>query len=181
MTFIEEARAILSPEEMDILTALSVKSAAFETTAEEDKDLAGLKSKVHTAISDRDRLKSLEFLKSKSFSAFDVLKTANFTRQEVLKAVAQLFPSEVSEAISTYATGAYKEGERMSKELKKAIDDGGVQGFVSGLTPFGRTFLSKSKVAAKGANAGKDSYPALAAAARRVGLPYDDLKAALLA
>ncbi len=182
MTFLEEAKTILSADDMEMLLTLSSKAATFETTTDEDITLGRLKSSVHTAINDRERVAQLSFLGDKKFTASEVLLAAGYTRKELLAAIAVVYTPETVDSgivIATYPAGSLCENQRVTKELKKAVSDGGVVGLVANLTEAGRAFLVKTKVASKGPTAGKVSFASLSAFAKRTGLDSDALKAEL--
>lgn len=183
MAFIDDATENLTPEEFAKMHDISALVAAFESTPEQEKELAELKAKVWTALGDRSRLKHLSFLSAKSFSALDVLKTAGYSRKEIMHAVGILFPRDdatVSEPIATYpsANGPmhYKDGERMTKELKQAIAAGGVKIFAANLTAFGKAHLAITRTVEKGAKAGTIVYPNLLDTCKRLGFQPEDLK-----
>lgn len=182
MAFIDDATENLTPAELYNMQDLSALVAAFESTPDQDKVLAYLKAKVYTAVATRERTKQLAFLTTKAFSAEDVLRTAGYSRKEIMQAVEAIFPKEsasISEPIATYASSTgvmhYKDGERMSKELKQAVANGGVKTFAANLTDFGKTYLAETKVLAKGANAGSTVYPNVLSTCKRLGFNVKDL------
>lgn len=181
MAFIDDATENLTPAELYNMQDLSALVAAFESTPDQDKVLAYLKAKVYTAVATRERTKQLAFLTTKAFSAEDVLRTAGYSRKEIMQAVEAIFPkgsASISEPIATYpsANGPmhYKDGERLSKELKKAIAAGGFEGFVANLTDFGKEHLAITKVITKGPNAGTAVYQNLIDISKRLKFREED-------
>ena len=64
MAFIDDAKELLNNEQFTKLQLLARKSADFETTIEEDMELAELKLEVKNLVAKRDAAKNLEFLKT---------------------------------------------------------------------------------------------------------------------
>jgi hypothetical protein len=183
MAFIDDATENLTQPEHARMHDLSALVAAFESTPDQDQELSALKAKVYSAVASRERTKQLEFLATKSYRAEDVLRTAGYSRKEILEAIEAIFPKEpasISEPIATYlsATGElhYKAGERMTKELKQAIASGGVKTFAANLTAFGKAHLAITRTVEKGTRAGTTVYPNLLDTCKRLGFQAEDLK-----
>lgn len=172
MSFIEQAKEVLTTEEVAKLELLARKSADFETTHEEDNELIGLKKKVKEAIAQRDKEKNLAFVKE--YTLIEILQVFKPTQDDLNKAIKTLFPKEkaaVSEAIATYKVGdkvyEVKNGERPVKELSQEIKKHKEKGFVKGLTDFGKAFMNEKHKADAGPYAGEVIYDSVNAIATR--------------
>ena len=91
-TFIEEAKALLSEEKFNRLEYLRVKSNNFETNTEEEKEFFAVKEEVRKLINQRDKDKNLQFLTDPSIALVDILRVKKATKEEIAKAVKELFP-----------------------------------------------------------------------------------------
>lgn len=181
MSFIEQAKEVLTSEEVAKLELLARKSADFETTHEEDNELIGLKKKVKEAIAQRDKEKNLAFVKE--YTLIEILQVFKPTQDDLNKAIKTLFPKEkaaVSEAIAKYKIGdkvhEVKNGERPVKALSEEIQKHKEKGFVKALTDFGKAFMKETHVADAGPYAGETIYDSVNAIATR----FKFNKAALL-
>ncbi|MER3495014.1 MAG: hypothetical protein C4323_24140, partial [Mastigocladus sp. ERB_26_2] len=112
--------------------------------SDEDNELISLKQMVKKLVAEKDREKNLQFLKDGEYNLMDIIKVVNpkkeslnigeiftalaLTKAEITKAMKTAFPAQATtatEAIATYKVGdkdlSFKMGERIDKELKKAI------------------------------------------------------------
>lgn len=162
-TFIEEAQAILSPDEFAKLKSLAIKASNLETTTDEDDELAELKSKVQKAVFQREKLKSLQFLATGGFSVADVLTAMKADAKEVKK----WLKGKTTEATETtsFVVGIFngKDGKiEIRSNLKFAersiateIAKAGAKKFVESLNEAGKKWLAESHKATVGPYKGK--------------------------
>lgn len=199
-TFLDNARSVLDEAKMARLELLNRKSADFDTNSDEDNELISLKQMVKKLVAEKDREKNLQFLKDGEYNLMDIIKVVNpkkeslnigeiftalaLTKAEITKAMKTAFPAQATtatEAIATYKVGdkdlSFKMGERIDKELKKAIVAGGIKGFVKHLTkPFGVDFMAKSHIPENGPYATKTVYDNIGTVATKLGFKTSELK-----
>jgi len=188
MTFLENAQAVLSEADFNKLQFLNKKSADFEATPDEEKELVDLKGKVRSAIAERDKVKNLEFLKSGAYTLAEVLKVflgsdkaeADF-RKAINKAVAEIYPTESKGAVHIADYGTEQlimfggVGARNDK-VKELAEKGGIKGLVKALHPHGLEWIKTTVVPEKGPYKGKKTYPNVQAVATRFKWKADELK-----
>ena len=186
-TFLEEAQALLSPEEFSNLQSLSLKVSQMTSTTDEDDKLKEMKTWVKTAIADRDRLKNLQFLENGNYSLVDILKTIKATEPQIKQALKVLFPAPdptITETIAIYTDGNGKKfelkwGERLDRELTKLIVEGKIETLIKNLTPFGKTWINSNTTPDIGPYAGKPTYHNISALNLRFKFDKAELKKAL--
>lgn len=194
MAFIDDAKELLNNEQFTKLQLLARKSADFETTIEEDMELAELKLNVKNSVAKRDAAKNLEFLKTNQYSIETVLELMNsqtydlvkvlqilqVDKEKLNKAIKQLYPTQTTDLdISVYTINekpqAYNLSKRITTELSNAIKKGGVKEFVKNLTVDGRTWLEKNHISPKGKFKDKTIYPNVSTVAIKLKLDKDEL------
>lgn len=194
MAFIDDAKELLNDEQFTKLQLLARKSADFETTIEEDKELAELKLNVKNSVAKRDAAKNLEFLKTGQYSIETVLELMNsqtydlvkvlqilqVDKEKLNKAIKQLYPTQTTDLdISVYSINekpqAYNLSKRITTELSNAIKKGGVKEFVKNLTVDGRAWLEKNHISPKGKFKDKTIYPNVSTVAIKLKLDKDEL------
>lgn len=194
MAFIDDAKELLNNEQFTKLQLLARKSADFETTIEEDMELAELKLNVKNSVAKRDAAKNLEFLKTGQYSIETVLELMNsqtydlvkvlqilqVDKEKLNKAIKQLYPTQTTDLdISVYSINekpqAYNLSKRITTELSNAIKKGGVKEFVKNLTVDGRTWLEKNHISPKGKFKDKTIYPNVSTVAIKLKLDKDEL------
>jgi len=194
MAFIDDAKELLNNEQFTKLQLLARKSADFETTIEEDMELAELKLNVKNSVAKRDAAKNLEFLKTGQYSIETVLELMNsqtydlvkvlqilqVDKEKLNKAIKQLYPTQTTDLdISVYTINekpqAYNLSKRITTELSNAIKKGGVKEFVKNLTEDGRAWLEKNHISPKGKFKDKTIYPNVSTVAIKLKLDKDEL------
>ena len=194
MAFIDDAKELLNDEQFTKLQLLARKSADFETTIEEDMELAELKLNVKNSVAKRDAAKNLEFLKTGQYSIETVLELMNsqtydlvkvlqilqVDKEKLTKAIKQLYPTQTTNLdISVYSINekpqAYNLSKRITTELSNAIKKGGVKEFVKNLTVDGRAWLEKNHISPKGKFKDKTIYPNVSTIATKLKLDKDEL------
>jgi len=120
ISFIDQAKEVLTAEKASRLEMLNMKSHNFDTSTEEDEELFAIKKEVKQLIATRDRQKNLGFLKDGGYALEDILEVMGTSKQQlvkesgmtlsqilavlggdkkkVMKAVNEAFPKSVAEA-----------------------------------------------------------------------------------
>lgn len=166
MAFLDDAKEFLG-DKFDRLQLLAKKSADFESTPDEEKELAELKAGVRSYIAQRDRAKNLAFIKESGFTVAEVLQSMNATKDQINAAIKQLFPAEFGPVLGTITTHdeekkvdvveEIRQGKALSRAAMKALK-GNEKAFVKCLTPEGKALLMVSHKATVGRAIGQDVY-----------------------
>jgi hypothetical protein len=85
MSFIDQAKEVLTPEQVTRLELLAMKSANFETSMEEIDEMKALRQEVTKLIANRDRQKNLAFLKDGAYDIKDILEAMGKDHHAVIK------------------------------------------------------------------------------------------------
>ena len=185
-TFIDQAKEVLTTEQVTKLELLARKSADFETSNAEDAELMELKKEVKRLVANRDRQKNLGFLKDGDYQLDDILevmgtskkqliKDSGFTladiinslgvsKKEVVAAVNKAFPKEAGSAsfngvLATYGSEDITLTNRITKSVGKLITEGAEKTFVSNLTDAGKVWMMENYVSETGPYKGQTIYP----------------------
>lgn len=168
MAFLDDAKEALG-EKFDKLQLLARKSADFEATQDEEDELAELKSNVRAFVAQRDRAKNLEFIKTGGFSVAEVLKAMNASKEQINKAVAELFPTPIGPVLGHIKTKAddgkevteeIRSGQSLSRAAMAAVKEKEKE-FAKCLTQEGKAILLKNHKATVGKTIGQTVYPNL--------------------
>ena len=165
MAFLDDAKEALG-EKFDKLQLLARKSADFEATQDEENELAELKASVRTFVSQRDRAKNLEFIKTGGFSVAEVLRVMGATKEQVNKAVAELFPAQIGPILGTVKTKnesgkevveEIRSGKGLSREAMKELK-ANEKAFVKCLSADGKSHLLEQHISEAGPYKGQKIY-----------------------
>ena len=164
----EDAKEVLSEKDYASLMSLNEKARNFETTAEEEAELSKLIDKARNAIARREKTKQLSFLKNGDFTVAEVLSAMKATKKDINKAVSELFKGSASnsdsEVVGIFEIDGekieYRNDGRLNPKLSAALKANADREkfFVSGLTDFGRAYLTEGKPITVGQFSGKMGY-----------------------
>ncbi len=169
VSFLEEAKQILTEQEFIRLELLIAKFTGNIETPEEEKELSILRNKVRAVLQEREALKGLEVLKSGNFTLSQVLKTLNPTEKELKSYIKANFKTASTKEPITVGKvkylidGAEKEGEiifnagtenKAPREMGEAVRNAKEAGFVKMLSPEGLAWVSKTHTATAGPTKG---------------------------
>ena len=180
MAFIDDAKELLTDEQFTKLQLLARKSADFETTFDEDKELAELKSNVKNLIAKRDAAKNLEFLKTgqysietiielmkpKTYDLNKILVLLEVSKEKLNKSLKELYPiQKESLDIAVYQDGdksyPFNLANRVEAALSKLIKAGKEKAFATALTEEGKAWILKNHISPKGKFKDQTIYPNL--------------------
>ncbi|OMP07042.1 hypothetical protein CCACVL1_01387 [Corchorus capsularis] len=157
MSFLDNAKEVLTEEEFTKLQELQTKSSDFEATPDEEKNLLELKNSVREKIAQRDKAKNLSFLNGK---------------------FANMPPSSLRDKDGKEVEEAIKTGERISKGAKEAIKKMGVAKFVELITDKAY-FIDHVSTPTVGIMANKKVYKHINEQAKRLEFDVEKFKQAL--
>jgi hypothetical protein len=181
MSFLDNAKEVLTEEEFTKLQELQTKSSDFESTPDEEKNLLELKNSVREKIAQRDKAKNLSFLNGKVYTIAELITAGGYSDEEIKKYYSEKFPRGANTEVRQYATikvgetdVAIKTGERISKEAKEAIKKMGVKKFVACITD--KPYFEEHTTPDVGIMAGKKVYKHINEQAKRLGFDVDAFK-----
>lgn len=156
MSFLDDAKEALK-ERFDRLELLNRKVASFESTPDEDKELFDLKAEVIQFVAQRDKQKNLAFLKTGGFSLVDVLTAMSATKEQINKAVSQMFPPAIGMVLGEVKTvidgkeksEAIQMGKALSREAMASLK-GNEKAFVKCLNAEGKAHLLATHISDAG-------------------------------
>lgn len=180
MAFIDDAKELLTDEQFTKLQLLARKSADFETTFDEDKELAELKSNVKNLVAKRDAAKNLEFLKTgqysietiielmkpKTYDLNKILVLLEVSKEKLSKSLKELYPTQKENLdIAIYQDGdksyPFNLANRVETALSKLIQAGKEKAFANALTEQGKIWILQNHISEKGKFKGETIYPNL--------------------
>lgn len=154
MAFLDDARDSLNEDEIATLKRLNQKSADFEATPEEEKQLMALKMKVKEFVGTRDRQKNLQMIAGKAYPIKDILEVSGYDKKQILVALNTLFPRGAkgeSEVITVGKDFDYRDGKRYGLNADyQAFKTAGLKKAIEGLTDFGKTWIAKEVTTPRG-------------------------------
>lgn len=184
--FIDQAKEVLTTEQMSRLELLARKSADFDTNSDEDSEFIKLKQEVKRLVATRDRQKNLSFLKDGQYPLKDILeiyKGIGNTKKQALQAINEVFPKDAGSAeagfagvLATYGNEDVTLNSRITKVLGKTIADGGVKMLVANLTDAGKEWITQSYVSEKGPYKGQTIFGNINKIATKFKFNKDALK-----
>ncbi|HDR9039751.1 hypothetical protein JAO10_07730 [Burkholderia contaminans] len=190
MSFLDNAKEVLTEEEFTKLQELQTKSSDFEATPDEEKNLLELKNSVREKIAQRDKAKNLSFLNGKVYTIAEIITAGGYSNEEIKKYYSEKFPRGANTEVRQYATIKFKDkdgkeveeaiktGERISKGAKEAIKKMGVAKFVELITDKAY-FIDHVSTPTVGIMANKKVYKHINEQAKRLEFDVEKFKQAL--
>lgn len=204
MSFIDQAKEVLQPEQVTRLELLAMKSANLESSMEEIDEMKALKQEVVRLIANRDRQKNLSFLKDGQYDINDILdvmgvkhehiiqksgmtlsdifKVLNVTKKQATQAMNEVFKkggttddNGFNGVLAVYGSEDVTMG-RNNREANKLVISGGEKAFVSNLTDSGREWMTKTRKATAGPYVGQDIYDGINKVAQKFKFNKETLK-----
>lgn len=178
--FLDQAKEVLTTEQVRRLEDLAKKAADFESNQEEDTELFNLKKEVKKLVANRDREKNLSFLKEGGYTIAELLKAVGATKDDITKAVKELFPAEAKSneplVIATYGTEDFNINARVPTALAKTIKTGKEKTLIKNLTEKGREWILDDREVKKGKYKGTFVYPNINKLNQKFGFDKETLK-----